>query len=138
LSPPPLEPLHALFRRADAHADVRSVGRGGPVALAPDRGRQIFVVDSTSDEDLRATLRTLEGRLRETLLVGSAGVAEALAEACFAQAMAPLTTPPLEGPLLFVVGSRTQQSAQQASALAEGCSARIVAAPAGLVDIGAA
>ena len=108
LSPPPLEPLHVLFRRADAHADVRSIGRGAPVAPAPARGRRIFVVDSTSDEDLRTTLRSLEGRLRDTLLVGSAGIAEALAEVHFEQASATFTAPAVQGPLLFVVGSRTR------------------------------
>jgi uncharacterized protein YgbK (DUF1537 family) len=135
LSPPPLEPLHVLFRRADAHADVRSVGRGGPISLAQDGRRQIFVVDSVSDEDLRATLRTLEGRLKDTLLVGSAGVAEALAEICFEQAPGTCTTPELQGPVLFVVGSRAQQSAQQADALVAAGSARIVTAPNGNVDI---
>ena len=138
LSPPPLEPLHVLFRRADAHADVCSIGRGAPVARAPDRGRRIFVVDSTSDEDLRTTLRTLEGRLRDTLLVGSAGIAEALAEVHFAQASATFAAPAVQGPLLFVVGSRTEQSAQQADALVESRSARIIEAPAGVVDAGAA
>lgn len=138
LSPPPLAPLHVLFRRADAHADVRSVGRGAPVALAHDRRRQIFVVDSASDDDLRATLRTLRGHLRDTLLVGSAGIAEALAEVCFEQALGTACAPALQGALLFVVGSRTEQSAQQASALVEAGPARIVAAPNGLIDLGAA
>ncbi len=138
LSPPPLEPLPALFRRGDAHADVQSVGRGGPIALAQDRRKQIFVVDSVSDEDLRATLRTLKGRLQDTLLVGSAGIGEALAEICFEQAPETFTAPALQGPLLFVVGSRAEQSVRQANALVEGCSARIVTAPNGHVDIGAA
>ena len=138
LSPPPLEPLRTLFRRAEAHAEVSSVVRGGPIALAQDRHRQIFVVDSVSDEDLRATLRSLDGRLRETLLVGSAGVAEALGEVCFEQSVGTLTAPLLKGPLLFVVGSRTEQSVQQAGALVEGCSARILAAPNGRFDVAAA
>ncbi len=138
LSPPPSEPLHVLFRRADAHADVHSVGRGGPITLAQDRRRQIFVVDSVSDEDLRATLRTVEGRLEDTLLVGSAGIAEALAEVCFEPAPEAFTAPMLQGALLFVVGSRTEQSAQQANALVKAGPARIVAAPNGYIDIAAA
>jgi uncharacterized protein YgbK (DUF1537 family) len=135
LSPPPSEPLHVLFRRADAHADVRSIGRGGPINLAQDRRKQILVVDSVSDEDLRATLRTLEGRLKDTVLVGSAGIAEALAEICFEPAPGTFTTPQLQGPVLFVVGSRAEQSAQQASALVEAGQARIFSAPNGYVDI---
>jgi uncharacterized protein YgbK (DUF1537 family) len=138
LSPPPSEPLHVLFRRADTYADVRSVGPGEPIMLARDGRRQIFVVDSVSDEDLRATLRTLEGHLKDVLLVGSAGIAEALAEICFEQAPGIFTPPPLQGPLLFVVGSRTEQSAQQATALVEAGLGRIVAAPNGYIDIAVA
>jgi D-threonate/D-erythronate kinase len=138
LSPPPLEPLHLLFRHGDAHADVRSVGRGGAVALVQKHRRQIFVVDSSDDEDLRATLRSLQGHLRKALLVGSAGVTEALAEVCFEQAVGDFSAPVLQEPLLFVVGSRTEQSAQQASALVEAGRARLIAAANGLVDIDAA
>jgi D-threonate/D-erythronate kinase len=138
LSPPPLEPLHVLFRRADAHADVRLLGGGAPVALGQDGRRQIFVVDSATDEDLRATVGALRGHLRDTLLVGSAGVAEALAEVCFEHATGSLTAPAVQGPLLFVVGSRAEQTTQQVSALIEAEPARIVAAPNGRVDLSAA
>ena len=138
LSPPPLEPLHVLFRRADAHADVRLVRRGASVALTPGEHRQIFVVDSDSDEDLRATVSTLRGHFRDVLLVGSAGIAEALAEVRFEQAPGAAARPAVEGPLLFVVGSRAEQSAQQASALVEAGPARILGAPNGLIDIDAA
>lgn len=138
LSPPPLEPLHELFGSADVRAEVCSVMRGGSVALAEDRHRQIFVVDSASDEDLRSTLRTFQGRLREVLLVGSAGIAEALAEVCFERTAETFVSPALKGPLLFVVGSRTEQSLQQVHALVEHCSARIFAAPDGKVDVAAA
>jgi uncharacterized protein YgbK (DUF1537 family) len=138
LSPPPLAPLHVLFRGADAQADVRLVGRGAPVALAQGDRRQIFVVDGASDEDLRATVRSLRGHLRDMLLVGSAGIAEALAEVCFEPAPGAVAAPAVQGLLLFVVGSRAQQSAQQASALIEAGLAQIVAAPDGHIDIGAA
>jgi D-threonate/D-erythronate kinase len=138
-SPPPLEPLHVLFRRADAHADVRLVQRGASIALTHGEPRQILVVDSASDEDLRATVRTLRGHLSDVLLVGSAGIAEALAEVHFEHATAAsVVTPALAGSLLFVVGSRAEPSAQQASALVEAGSARIVDAPNGLIDIDAA
>jgi uncharacterized protein YgbK (DUF1537 family) len=135
LSPPPLEPLHVLFRRADAQADVRLIGRGAPVAPAHDGRRQIFVVDSASDEDLRATVRALRGDLRDTLLVGSAGIAEALADVCFERTPGAVAAPAVQGPLLFVVGSRAEQSAQQASALIEAGMAQIVDAPNGLIEI---
>ena len=70
--------------------------------------------------------------------MGSAGITEALAEICFEQAPSTFTLPSLQGPLLFVVGSRTEQSAQQATALVEAGLARIVAAPNGYIDIAAA
>jgi len=108
------------------------------VALTPGEHRQIFVVDSDSDEDLRATVSTLRGHFRDVLLVGSAGIAEALAEVRFEQAPGAAARPAVEGPLLFVVGSRAEQSAQQASALVEAGPARIVGAPNGLIDIDAA
>ncbi len=138
LSPPPLEPLQVLFRRADVHADVRLVGRGAAVVPAQGEQRQIFVVDSASDEDLRATVSTLRSHFRDVLLVGSAGIAEALAEVRFEHAPTAVATPAVEGLLLFVVGSRAEQSAQQASALVEAGSARMVGAPNGLIDIDAA
>lgn len=138
LSPPPLQPLHVLFARADASADVHLVDRGASVALASGESRQIFVVDSATDEDLRATVRTLRCNFRDVLLVGSAGIAEALAEVCFEHVPGSVATPVVEGPLLFVVGSRAEPSAQQASALVETAAARIVAAPNGRIDIDAA
>ncbi|HTS53364.1 MAG TPA: four-carbon acid sugar kinase family protein [Burkholderiales bacterium] len=138
LSPPPLEPLHVVFRRADAHADVVLVARGAPVAFAHDGRRQIFVVDSASDEELRATLRTVRGYLEHTLLVGSAGVAEALADVCLEPGSSAIAAPAVHGTLLFVVGSRAQQSAQQVGALVEAGQAQIVAAPNGCIDLDAA
>jgi len=138
LSPPPLEPLHVLFGRADAHADVRLVGQGASMALTPGARRQIFVVDGASDDELRATVGALRGHFRELLLVGSAGIAEALAADRFHGTPGRAAPPLVTGPLLFVVGSRAQASVQQASALVETGSARIVSAPDGLVDVDAA
>jgi len=138
LSPPPLQPLPVLFRSAEDDADVHLVERGTSVALTSSERRQIFVVDSASDEDLRATVGSLCGGLKDVLLVGSAGIAEALADACFQRARRALVPPMVAGPLLFVVGSRAEPSEQQTRALVEAGSARIVAAPNGLVDVDAA
>ena len=138
LSPPPIEPLHVLFRAAAPQAEVRLVAGGASVAVSRVGRRQILVVDAASDEDLRSTVRSLSGQLSDTLLVGSAGIAEAVAHTCFEPAREALAVPALGGQLVFVVGSRTELSAQQVRALIESGQARLIAAPAGCVDLSAA
>jgi uncharacterized protein YgbK (DUF1537 family) len=138
LAPPPLEPLHVVFGRAEAQLDVRLIAPGELVAPMRNDRRQVLVVDGTSDEHLRATVRALRGRLRDTLLVGSAGISEAVAQVCFEPAPDEVLVPSVQGPLLFVVGSRAEQSAEQAAALVEAGLAQMLAAPSGHIDIGAA
>jgi uncharacterized protein YgbK (DUF1537 family) len=138
LAPPPLEPLHVLFARAQAHIDVRLIRPEELVAPMRNDRRQLVVVDGASDEDLRATVRAWQGQLRDTLLVGSAGISEAIAQVCFERAPDELPAPAVRGPLLFVVGSRAEQSAEQAAALIEAGLAQMVAAPSGHIDIAAA
>jgi D-threonate/D-erythronate kinase len=138
LSPPPLERLHELFERAAPDAHVHAARAGDALAIANDGRRHIFALDSASDDDLRLIVRGLRGQMRQTLLVGSAGIAEALADVCFERAPSPLPTPVTDGQLLFVVGSRAEQSAQQVAALVEVSGAQAFAAPNGHVDIEAA
>jgi len=138
LSPPPIEALHVLFRAAAPQAEVRLVARGASLAVSRGGRRQIFVVDAASDEDLRSTVRALSSRLSDTVLVGSAGIAEAVAQTCFEPAREALAVPAVREQLVFVVGSRTEQSAQQVRALIESGRARLIAAPAGCVDLSAA
>ena len=62
----------------------------GPFELArPGEGLRVFVVDSATDADLVRTVQTLNGRLGHCLLVGSAGIAGAVAQVCMPQAGAP-------------------------------------------------
>lgn len=138
LSPPPTEPLHVLFRAAAPQAEVSLVARGASLAVSRVGPRQILVVDAASDEDLRSTLRSLRSQLRDTLLVGSAGIAEAVAHTCFESAREPLAAAAVREQMVFVVGSRTEQSAQQVRALVESGQARLIAAPAGRVDLATA
>src|SRR5262249_18215580 len=138
LSPPPTEPLHVLFRAAAPHAEVRLVARGASLVLSRIGRRQILVVDAHSDEDLRRTVRSLSNQLSDTLLVGSAGIAEAVAHTCFEPAGEPFAVPEVREQVLFVVGSRTEQSAHQVRALVESGQARLIAAPGGCVDLSAA
>jgi uncharacterized protein YgbK (DUF1537 family) len=138
LSPPPLDPLDVLFAQADPKARVCRVAAGAPVPIVPTADRQIFALDSTSDADLRVSVQALSTQLKDALLVGSAGIAEAVAEVCFPRSDRAASTPMITGRLLFVVGSRAQQSAQQVTALMETGDVQTFAAPNGRVDIEAA
>jgi uncharacterized protein YgbK (DUF1537 family) len=75
----------------------------------------------------------LNGRLGHCLLVGSAGIAGAVAGACLPQAQPP-EQPRAAGQVLLVVGSRAEQSAQQVAALAVQPGVQVVSAPNGEVQ----
>jgi uncharacterized protein YgbK (DUF1537 family) len=117
LSPPPLEPLHRVFRAAAPDAHVENVVPAGPFMLAR-RGEatRVFVVDGQSDADLLSTVRALQRGLRDCVLVGSAGIAAAVAQVCLARGSAP-ARPRVSGQVLIAVGSRAEQSAAQVAAL---------------------
>lgn len=117
LSPPPLEPLDRVFRAAAPRAQVDSVPPAGPFMLAK-RGEapHVFVVDSETDADLQHTVRALGTGLRDCVLVGSAGIAAAVAQVCLASGAAP-ARPRISGQVLIAVGSRAGQSAAQVAAL---------------------
>lgn len=138
LTPPPLEPLDCLFSQADVQATVSCIGSGEPIVLAPGQGRQIFAVDATSEADLRTSVKALHVHLRSTLLVGSSGITEAMAQVYFSDRESGAAAPTASGPLLFVVGSRAEQSAQQVAALVDAGGAELFAAPNGRVDVDAA
>jgi uncharacterized protein YgbK (DUF1537 family) len=137
LSPPPLEPLDAVFRAAMPAASVAAVGPDGPFQLA--RGAdpvRVYVVDSASDADLERTVRALQSRLGECILVGSAGIANAVARVCM-DAGAARPVPRLTGDILFAVGSRAEQSAEQVRVLAQRSGTAVFPAPNGVVDLAA-
>jgi len=135
LSPPPLEPLDAVFRAAMPQASVAAVGPDGPFDLADVAGPvRVYVVDSASEADLERTVRALQSRLGECILVGSAGIANAVARVCM-NAGSERPVPRLTGEILFAVGSRAEQSAQQVRVLAERTGAAVFPAPNGVVDL---
>jgi uncharacterized protein YgbK (DUF1537 family) len=117
LSPPPLEPLDRVFRVAAPQAYVQNVAPAGPFVLAR-RGEaaRVFVVDSRSDADLQRTVRALQSGLRDCVLVGSAGIASAVAQVYLAPGSAP-PRPRVSEQVLIAVGSRAEQSAAQVAAL---------------------
>jgi len=133
LSPPPLEPLDHVFRSAAPGVRVELVPPGGPFELArPGETPRVFVVDSQADEDLIRTVETLAGRLGHCVMVGSAGIANAVARVCLRQGTAP-ERPRVAGDVLITVGSRAEQSAQQVMRLGRQHDVRVFRAPNGEV-----
>ena len=132
LSPPPLEPLDRVFASVAPQARVASVPPAGPFELAM-RGEapKVFVVDSETDADLQHSVRILGARLSECVLVGSAGLAAAVAQVCMPAGPVP-ARPRVSGQVLFVVGSRAEQSAAQVSALRERAGVAVFDAPDGV------
>ena len=134
LSPPPLVPLDQVFRTAAPHAQVELVGPDGPFELVrAGEGVRVFVVDSASQGDLVRTIEALNGRLGQCVLVGSAGIAGAVATTCLPQASPP-ERPRATGQILVTIGSRAEQSARQVTALARQPGVELVAAPNGEVQ----
>jgi uncharacterized protein YgbK (DUF1537 family) len=138
LTPPPLDPLHMLFTRAARDTPVSLVGRGQPIPTADSELRKVLAVDADTDDDLRAVVHSLRGQMRTALLVGSAGIAQAVADVCFSRPASHQSHPVIDGTLLFVVGSRAQQSAQQVQLLVEQVHASVVFAPNGRTGVSAA
>ena len=131
LSPPPLEPLDAVFRAALPDARVQAVPPRGPFELSDGAGPlRVYVVDSATDEDLRTTVTALGAGLDRCVLVGSAGIAGAVARVSMRDAPhEPL--PPVENGVLIVVGSRAEQSAAQVDMLAQAADVAVFPAPNG-------
>src|SRR4051812_413015 len=127
LSAPPLMPLQEVFAAAQAGLRVKVVGAADAFTGATD----VWVADSATDADLCAVVKTVVSRTGRMLMVGSAGLTQALASACFdAQ---PQTARPhnISGTVVFAVGSRAARSAEQVEALAAEGHTEIVRAPNG-------
>jgi uncharacterized protein YgbK (DUF1537 family) len=131
LSPPPSEPLDRVMRAAAPQAVVQTVSAAGPFELS-SRAQQpcIYVVDSATDADLRRTVETLGERLRQCVLVGSAGIAGAVAQVRLRDRPHP-PLPQVDGDVLAVVGSRAEQSALQVELLAQQPEVAVFLAPNG-------
>lgn len=137
LSPPPLQPLHLLFTRAAQQAAVRLLRPGqSPGPLDAGR-RQILVFDALTDADLEQIVRNLRPHLQRVLLVGSAGIAQAVGQVCFADSAPAVRTPAARGRLLVIVGSRAQQSAEQVRRLMQAGGAERFDAPNGAIAVDA-
>lgn len=131
LSPPPLAPLDQVFRAAAHQAQVELVAADGPFELARSGdGMRVFVVDSATESDLARTIQVLNGRLGHCVLVGSAGIASAVAGVCLPRSGTP-ERPRAGGKILVTVGSRAEQSARQVAKLAAQAGVELFTAPNG-------
>jgi uncharacterized protein YgbK (DUF1537 family) len=130
LSPPPRGPLTQVFSRSAHEATVVAWPAGRPGVL---RRNAIHIADALSDADLDRALDAIDGRMREVLLVGSAGLGQALARRLPAS-VAVRANPDAIGPLVFVVGSRAEMSRKQADALAASNDTVVLDAPNGILS----
>jgi uncharacterized protein YgbK (DUF1537 family) len=137
LSRPPLEPLHLLFTRAAQRAAVQVLRPSQPPQLLNPGEQQILVFDAESDTDLEQIVRNLQPDLQRVLLVGSAGIAQAVGRVCFADSAPSVRSPSVRGRILVVVGSRAQQSAEQVRRLLQVAGAERFPAPDGIVAVDA-
>jgi uncharacterized protein YgbK (DUF1537 family) len=130
LSPPPSESLIEGFART---VGAGKVGSWSPGAKQHEVGRSIVIADSETDADLSAALETAKPQLGRMLLVGSAGLGTALARSL---ATGKVTSKPrlmIEGPIVFVVGSRAVQSREQVERLESLVGTEVLEAPNGML-----
>jgi len=137
LSAPPLQPLHLLFTRAVQRVTVQLMRPGQVPQLVEADQRQILVFDSDTDAHLETIVRNLLPQLDRVLLVGSAGIAQAVGRVCFTDAVPAPRAATARGRVLVVVGSRAQQSAEQVRRLVQAGGAERFPAPAGIVGVDA-
>jgi uncharacterized protein YgbK (DUF1537 family) len=115
LAPPPQVSLAQAF--AGREAQVHAITDPGAWELSSAAGSHVYVVDCASDADLQQVAQRAVADPSETLLVGTSGLAAAAAELCLPNGALPNAVDLPAAALLFVVGSRTPQSAAQVANL---------------------
>jgi 4-hydroxythreonine-4-phosphate dehydrogenase len=121
LSPAPRAPIAQFMASAAPQWTIRvAAARDLQAALAAhsDGGtdRQLCIVDAETQQDLRLAISSLRDRLSSCLLVGSAGLSTALVDDFAGSSAGPARTGK-PGLVIFIVGSRSQKSREQAAAL---------------------
>jgi uncharacterized protein YgbK (DUF1537 family) len=129
LSPPPTDSLVEVFARA---VGAGKVGSWSPGATQSEAGRSIVIADSQTDADLDAALETAKPQLGRMLLVGSAGLGNALARILATGKAASRPPMMVDGPIVFVVGSRAVQSHEQVERLKSLVGTEVLEAPNGV------
>lgn len=134
LSPPPLAPLDHVFAGVAPDLQVTASEPSGLQGLETLAG--IWVVDGDDDKDLAAVVAATQPCFRNLLLVGSAGLTQALARFCFGSGSRRPVREPLDGTIVFAVGSRAVQSADQVEALKQEPGTAVMVAPDGHLNPG--
>jgi uncharacterized protein YgbK (DUF1537 family) len=129
LSPPPLAPLQQVFAEARPGLDVAVAGAADDFGSGSNI--RVWIADGATDADLAATVNAVQNQLGELLLAGSAGITKPLARACFGAAVAQAVPEKLTGTIVFAVGSRAIQSAEQVESLLQEPGTRMLHAPNG-------
>ncbi|PLX88678.1 MAG: hypothetical protein C0619_12175 [Desulfuromonas sp.] len=116
-SAPPKGRLADLFRQVFPQADISAGSTVCTSAEATPLQPQIQLLDAETQEQLRSIAQTTTPLQDSALFVGAAGLAEALAETHSGTTPVMSPGPCSEGIGLFVVGSRTPESAEQVQRL---------------------
>lgn len=123
LSPPPSAPLPQVLRAASKDMIVHVWPRGAAFALSVEPGIHAYVADCGTEADLDAIARFALNHCDEVLPVGASGLGTAIARR-LAQKLAsrslsanPRISQQAQKPILFVIGSRTEASAEQTAQL---------------------
>ena len=129
LSAPPLAPLQQVFGEAVPGLGVAIAGPGNDFSSALNI--RIWIADGATDADLAATVSAVQDQLGDLLLAGSAGITKPLALACFDRMVSRVAPKKLTGTIVFAVGSRAVQSAEQVESLMQEPGSRMLRAPNG-------
>ena len=129
LSPPPVAPLQQVF--AEARPGLTVAISGAADDFSSGSNVRIWITDGTTDADLAATVSAVQHQFAELLLAGSAGITKVLARACFGAATSKAAPEKLTGTIVFVVGSRAVQSAEQVESLMREPGTKMLRAPNG-------
>jgi uncharacterized protein YgbK (DUF1537 family) len=128
VTPASSTPLADQFRALDPSLTVAEIAI--PLPAAPS-ARAVWIVDASNADDLAEIAAWLAKRNGQSLAVGAAGLGEALAEIL----VGPRSNYPsqrIDGPFLFVIGSRaTRTEAQVGRLIAGHAEIRIIDAPGG-------
>ena len=123
LSPPSSATLPQVLRRASKELMVHALPRGTTFSLSVEAAIHAYVVDCETEADLDAVAQFALSRRDEVLAVGASGLATAIARR-FTQTLSPeiglanaRISERAQKPILFVIGSRTEASAEQTKRL---------------------
>jgi uncharacterized protein YgbK (DUF1537 family) len=129
LSPPPLAPLQQVFAKAERGLGVAIAGAADDFSSGSNI--RIWIADGATDADLAATVSAVYHQLGDLLVAGSAGITKPLARACFGGTASQAVPEKLTGTIVFAVGSRAVQSAEQVESLMREPGTRMLRAPNG-------